>query len=114
MDGTPDAEVNTTQDATLLDVGTRKAVFAALRPALDALAAEAGTDARLRPDARRVLRAVTRTHPEDTLALADLAARASTPKTRIPPALHELETCGYLARLNRIAPHLRTALPPLT
>lgn len=114
MDGTPDADVNTARDATLLDAGARTAVFAALRPALEALAAEARTDARLSPDARRVLRAVTRTHPADTLALADLAARASTPKTRIPPALHELETCGYLARLTSIAPHLRAALPPLT
>lgn len=113
MDGTPEADVNTARDATLLDPHTRTAVFAALRPALEALAADTGTDARLSPDARRVLRAVTCTHPAETLALADLAARASTPKTRIPPARHELGTCGYLARLTSIALHLRAALPPL-
>ena len=114
MDGTPGAGANTGQDATLLAPRAHSAFFVALRPALDALATEAGTDARLSPDARRVLRAVTRTHPADTLALANLAARASTPKIRIPTALHELEVCGYLARLTHIAPHLRAALPPLT
>lgn len=114
MDGTPGAGANTGQDATLLTPRDRSAFFVALRPALDALATEAGTDARLSPDARRVLRAVTRTHPADTLALANLAARASTPKIRIPTARHELEVCGYLARLTHIAPHLRAALPPLT
>ncbi|WP_371212472.1 helix-turn-helix domain-containing protein [Kocuria sp. SM24M-10] len=43
--------------------------------------------------------------------LADLAARSSTPKTRAPAALQELETHGYLRRLARLAPHLAAALP---
>lgn len=111
MDGTHRAGANTARDASLLDARARTAAFTSLRPALDALAAAAGDDPRLSSDARRVLRAVTRTHPADTLALAGLAARASTPKTRIPDALHELEGRGYLARLTRIAPHLAAALP---
>lgn len=49
--------------------------------------------------------------PRRDPGLADLAARASTPKTRIPDALHELEADGYLARLTHIAPHLAAALP---
>ncbi|MFC4904352.1 hypothetical protein [Kocuria oceani] len=113
MDGTQRAGANTARDASLLDACARTAAFTSLRPALDALAAEAGTDPRLSPDSRRVLRAVTRTHPTDTLALAGLAARASTPKTRIPDALHELEARGYLARLTHIAPHLAAALSEL-
>lgn len=114
MDGTHRAGANTARDASLLDPRARTAAFTSLRPALDALAAEAGADPRLSPEARRVLRAVTRTHPADTLALAGLAARASTPKTRIPDALHELEAHGYLTRLADIAPHLAAALPTPT
>lgn len=114
MDGTPGVGANTARDASLLDPRARAAAFTSLRPALDALAAEAGTDPRLSSEARRVLRAVTRTHPSNTLALAGLAARASTPKTRVPGALHELEACGYLARLAHIAPHLAAALPTPT
>lgn len=49
MDGTPGAGANTGQDATLLTPRDRSAFFVALRPALDALATEAGTDGRL-PD----------------------------------------------------------------
>jgi hypothetical protein len=90
---------------------SRAEVFAALRPALEALIQQAGADSQLSVEARRVLRAVVRTRPEHTLALAELAARASTAKARVPVALAELETCGYLARLALIAPHLSAALP---
>jgi hypothetical protein len=90
---------------------SRAAAFAALRPALDALIHQAGVDSRLSVEACRVLRAVVRTRPEHTLALAELAARASTAKARVPVALSELETCGYLAQLALIAPHLSAALP---
>jgi hypothetical protein len=93
---------------------SRAAVFAALRPALEALIQQAGVDSRLSVEARRVLRAVVRTRPEHTLALAELAARASTAKARVPVALSELETYGYLAQLAHIAPHLSAALPPHT
>jgi hypothetical protein len=93
---------------------SRAAAFAALRPALDALIQQAGADSRLSPQARRVLRGVARTRPEHTLALADLAARASTAKVRVPAALTELDAHGYLAHLARIAPHLSAALPPPT
>jgi hypothetical protein len=98
----------------VMDPLSRAAAFAALRPALDALIHQAGTDPRLSPQARRVLRAVARTRPEHTLALAELAARASTAKARVRLALTELETCGYLAQLAHIAPHLSAALPPRT
>jgi hypothetical protein len=94
-----------------MDPLSRAAAFAVLRPALDALNHQAGADSRLSLEARRVLRAVVRTRPEHTLALAELAARASTAKARVPVALAELETCGYLARLALIAPHLSAALP---
>ncbi len=96
------------------DPAGRAAAFTALRPALNALAAEAGADPRLSAQARRVLRAVTGTGPADTLALAALAARASTPKSRIAAALGELQAHGYLARLTAIAPHLTAALPALS
>lgn len=92
----------------------RAAAFEAVRPALEALAREAGADPRLSAQARRVLRAVTGTRPEDSLALPALAARSSTPKTRVPTALAELESHGYLARLASIAPHLTAALPTFT
>ena len=69
-------------------------------------------DAQLSAEARRILRALIRTRPENTLALADLAARGSTPKARVPAVLHELETRGHLMRWARIAPHLSAALPP--
>lgn len=98
----------------VMDPLSRAAAFAALRPDLDALIHQAGADSRLSPEARRVLRAVARTRPEHTLALADLAARASTAKARVHLALTELEICGYLAQLARIAPHLSAALPPQT
>lgn len=100
--------------ASTVDPFTRAATFRALRPALDALTSAAGVDPRLSPEARRVLRAVARTGPEGTLAVADLAARGSTPKTRVPPALEELEAHGYLGRLAEIAPHLAAALPART
>lgn len=99
--------------ASLVDATARAAAFAALRPALDTLASQAGTDPRLSIDARRVLRAITGTRPQDTLTLAGLAVRASTPKTRVPAALKELHTHGYLARVAEIAPHLSAALPPI-
>jgi hypothetical protein len=97
-----------------MDPLSRAAAFAAFRPALEALIHRAGADSRLSPQARRVLRAVARTRPEHTLALAELAARASTAKARVRLALTELETCGYLAHLAHIAPHLSAALPPHT
>ena len=100
--------------ASTVDPSTRAATFSALRPALDALAAAAGADPCLSTEARLVLRAVTRTGPEATLAVADLAARGSTPKTRIPAALNELAARNYLARLTEIAPHLAAALPATT
>ncbi|MFF0903783.1 UNVERIFIED_CONTAM: hypothetical protein RF653_08910 [Kocuria sp. CPCC 205316] len=96
------------------DPRSRAAAFAALRPALDALLDNADADSRLSPEARRVLRAVARTRPEHTLALADLAARASTAKARVPVALTVLDAHGYLVQLARIAPHLSAALPPPT
>ena len=99
------------QDASVLDPRARASTFKALRPALETLSSEADADPRLSADARRTLRAVTRTRPEGKLALADLAARGSTPKTRIPAALGELDLHGYLARLANIAPHLTAALP---
>ncbi|MEX5259723.1 hypothetical protein [Kocuria sp. CPCC 205263] len=98
----------------VMDPLSRAAAFAALRPDLDALIHQSSADSRLSPQARRVLRAVARTSPEHTLALADLAARASTAKDRVRLALTELETCGYLAHLAHIAPHLSAALPPPT
>jgi hypothetical protein len=100
-----------TSGASSLGPAARAAVFQALRPALEALAREATADPRLSDEARRVLRAVARTGPGNTLALADLAARSSTPKARVPAALTELEDSDYLARLARIAPHLVAALP---
>ena len=99
--------------ASLVDAAARAVAFAALRPALDTLASHAGTDPRLSIDARRVLRAITGTRPQDTLTLAGLAVRASTPKTRVPTALKELHTHGYLARVAEIAPHLSAALPAI-
>lgn len=102
---------NSTRGATPLDPAARATVFQALRPALETLAREATADPQLSAEARRILRAVARTRAENTLALADLAARSSTPKTHVPAALSELECHGYLARLARIAPHLVTALP---
>lgn len=96
----------------VVDPLSRAAAFAGLRPALDAFIHQAGADSRLSPQARRVLRAVARTRPEHTLALADLAARASTAKAQVPVALTELNAHGYLAQLARIAPHLSAALPP--
>ncbi|MFF0904877.1 UNVERIFIED_CONTAM: hypothetical protein RF653_14485 [Kocuria sp. CPCC 205316] len=101
----------------VMDPLSRAAAFAALRPALDALIHQAGADSRLSPQARRVLRAVARTRPEHTLALAEIAARASTAKARVLVALTELDAHGYLAHLAHIAPHLSAALPshaPLT
>jgi hypothetical protein len=90
---------------------SRAAAFAALRPALDALIHQAGADSRLSPQARRVLRAVARTRPEHTLALAELAARASTAKAQVRFALAQLGAHGYLVRLAHMAPHLSAALP---
>jgi hypothetical protein len=78
--------------ASLVDAEARAEAFAALGPALDTLATRAGTDPHLSVDARRVLRAITGTRPQDTLTLAGLAVRASTPKTRVTTALHELHT----------------------
>ena len=101
----------------VMDPLSRVAAFAALRPALDALIHQADADSRLSPEARRVLRAVARTRPEHTLALAELAARASTAKARVRLAFAELDAHGYLAQLAHIAPHLSAALPshaPLT
>lgn len=98
-------------DASILDPVGRAAAFAALHPVLERLVHAAGTDARLSLEAHRVLRAVTGTGPGHSLALADLAARSNTPKTRVPAALQELQTHGYLARLARVAPHLAAALP---
>lgn len=114
MDGTRTAGADTARAASLLGPLAREAAFAALLPVLDTLVGEADADVRLSPDARRILRAVARTKPGNTLALADLAARSSTPKTRIPAALHELADRGYLARLARVAPHLTAALPAPT
>lgn len=54
MDGTQGAGANTAPDASLLDSRARTAAFTSLRPARDALTAEAGTDPHLSPDARRV------------------------------------------------------------
>lgn len=99
---------------SVLDPHARAATFKALRPALEALSSEAGADPRLSADARRTLRAVARTGPEGKLTLVDLAARASTPKARVPAALDELDLHGYLARLANIAPHLTAALPART
>lgn len=103
--------VHRSRDASILDPSGRAAAFTALHPVLERLVHAAGTDAGLSPEARRVLRAVTATGPGHSLALADLAARSSTPKTRVPAALQELETHGYLVRLARLAPHLVAALP---
>lgn len=103
-----------TQTGSILAPPARAAIFTALRPALEALFVDAGNDSQLSAEARRILRALVRTRPENTLALADLAARGSTPKTRVPAALHELEAHGYLQRLTNIAPHLTTALPTPT
>ena len=102
---------DSTQTGSILAPPARAAIFTALRPALEALFVDAGNDAQLNAKARRILRALVRTRPENTLALADLAARGSTPKARVPAALHELETHGYLQRLTNIAPHFTTALP---
>ncbi|MEX5271946.1 hypothetical protein [Kocuria sabuli] len=114
MDGTRTAGADTARAASILDPLAREAAFAVLLPVLDTLVGEADADVRLSPDARRVLRAVARTKPGNTLALAHLAARSSTPKTRIPAALQELADRGYLARLARTAPHLTAALPAPT
>lgn len=103
-----------TRAASTLDPLVRAAAFMALRPALETLVSETDADPRLSQDARRVLRAVARTRPEGELALADLAARGSTPKTRVLAALTELGRHGYLARLAHIAPHLAAALPATT
>lgn len=111
MDGTYRAGAEAARAASILDPLSREAAFAALLPVLESLVGEADADSRLSPDARRILRAVARTKPGNTLALADLAARSSTPKSRIPAALHELAARGHLARLTRIAPHLTAALP---
>ena len=100
-----------TGTGSILAPPARAAIFTALRPALEALFVDAGNDAQLSAEARRILRALIRTRPENTLALADLAARGSTPKARVPAVLHELETRGYLHRLTHIATHLTTALP---
>ena len=100
-----------TGPATLLDPAAREALFAALRPALEALAGEAAADPGLSAPARRVLRAVTRTRSQDTLTLADLATRSSPAKARLPATLIELEATGYLTRLAAIAPHLAATLP---
>ncbi|WP_298590932.1 hypothetical protein [uncultured Kocuria sp.] len=97
-----------------MDRLTRAATFKALRPALEALASAAGDDPRLSAETRQVLRAVVRTGPQATLAIADLAARSSTPKALVPGALAELKAHGYLARLTEIAPHLAAALPAST
>ena len=105
---------DSTQTGSILAPPARAAIFTALRPALEALFVDAGNDAQLSAEARRILRALIRTRPENTLALADLAARGSTPKARVPAVLHELETRGYLHRLTHIAPHLTTALPSST
>ena len=102
---------DSTQTGSILAAPARAAIFTALRPALEALFVDAGSDSQLSAEARRILRALVRTRPENTLALADLAARGSTPKARVPAALHELEAHGYLHRLANIAPHLTTALP---
>lgn len=103
-----------TRAASILGPLDRAAAFTAFRPALEILVTGADADLRLSADARRTLRAVARTRPEGKLALADLAARGSTPKTRVPAALQELEDHGYLARLAHIAPHLAAALPATT
>ena len=103
-----------TGTGSILAPPARAAIFTALRPALEALFVDAGNDSQLSAEARRILRALVRTRPENTLALADLAARGSTPKARVPAVLHELETRGYLHRLTHIAPHLTTALPSST
>ena len=103
-----------TRGASAIGPRSRAATFEACRPALEALFTAAGNDPRLSVQAHRVLRAVIRTGPQATLATADLAARASTPKTRVPAALAELEAHGYLARLTEIAPHLAVALPAST
>jgi hypothetical protein len=99
--------------AALVDAAARAAAFAALGPALETLASQAGTDPRLSLDARRVLRAISGTRPQDTLTLTDLAVRASTPTARVPTALAELHAHGYLARVAEIAPHLAAALPDI-
>lgn len=99
------------QTASTVGPAARAAVFQALRPPLEALAREAAADLRLSAPARRTLRAVVRTRPQDSLALPALAARGSTPKTCVPSALAELEAHGYLTQLARIAPHLAAALP---
>jgi hypothetical protein len=114
MDGNHPGGANPARDAFILDPLGRAAAFAALGPALETLVGEANTDARLSPQARRILRAVAGTGPTNTLALAELAARASTPKARVLTALNELEVHGYLTRLARTAPHLVAALPPHT
>jgi hypothetical protein len=108
------AGVHASWASLVMDPLSRAAAFAALRPALDALIHQAGADSRLSPEACRVLRAVSHTRPEHTLALAELATRASTAKSRVPAALTELDAHGYLAKLARIAPHLSAALPPQT
>ncbi|MHC5560840.1 hypothetical protein [Kocuria sp. U4B] len=112
--GTDHQPTTAARAASTVDPLARAAAFTALRPALEALTTAAGADARLSAETCGVLRAVTNTGPEDTLALADLAARASTPKARIPHALSELAAHGYLARLTAIAPHLAAALPATT
>lgn len=114
MDKVRRTSTGDTRIPSAVDSLTRAATFRACRPALEALDSAAGDDSRLSAEARRVLRAVVRTGPEATLAAADLAARGSTPKTRLPAALAELEAHGYLARLAAIAPHLAAALPART
>lgn len=78
MDGNHPGGANPARDASILDPLVRAAAFAALGPALETLVGEANTDARLSPPARRILRAVAGTGPTNTLALAELAARAIT------------------------------------
>jgi hypothetical protein len=50
--------------ASLVDAADRAAAFAALRPALETLASQAGTDPRLSLDARRVCRCRLNTDPQ--------------------------------------------------
>jgi predicted transcriptional regulator len=85
-----------------------------LRPVLETLVSEANTDTRLSPEARHIMYAIAGTGPKNTLTLADLTERASTPKARVLTALNELGTRSYLDRLTQIAPHLAAALPAHT
>lgn len=111
MAGGPDLHGRRVPAASLVDPVARAAAFAALGPALEALASRANADPCLGVDARRVLRAIARTRPDDTLTPSGLAVRASTAKARVPAALAELHAHGYLSRVAAIAPHLAAALP---